>query len=241
MSGHSKWSTIKRKKEKIDNQRGKLFTRLSKDIIAAAKAGGGDPAGNARLKTAIAAAKAANIPNDNIQRAILKGTGELAGSNYEEIVYEGYGPNGVAVMLEIVTDNRNRIAGEIRHLFTRNGGNLGESGCVAWMFDTKGLIEVDKESGISEDDLMLLALEAGADDLKDEDEIFEIYTDPSQLENVKNTLEENGVQIADDRLTRVPQNLISLSEDDAEKVLKLIDALEEIDDVQEVYANFDIE
>ncbi len=241
MSGHSKWSTIKRKKEKIDNQRGKLFTRLSKDIIAAAKAGGGDPAGNARLKTAIAAAKAANIPNDNIQRAILKATGELAGSNFEEIVYEGYGPSGVAIMLDIVTDNRNRVAGEIRHLFTRNGGNLGETGCVAWMFDKKGLIEVDKESGISEDDLMLLALEAGADDLKDEDEMFEIYTDPSQLDAVKTALEENGVQIADDRLTMLPQNLISLSEDDAEKVLKLIDALEEIDDVQEVYANFDIE
>ncbi|MCQ2560035.1 MAG: YebC/PmpR family DNA-binding transcriptional regulator [Clostridia bacterium] len=241
MSGHSKWSTIKRKKEKIDNQRGKLFTRLSKDIIAAAKAGGGDPAGNARLKTAIAAAKAANIPNDNIQRAILKATGELAGSNFEEIVYEGYGPSGVAIMLDIVTDNRNRVAGEIRHLFTRNGGNLGETGCVAWMFDKKGLIEVEKESGISEDDLMLLALEAGADDLKDEDEMFEIYTDPSQLDAVKTALEENGVQIADDRLTMLPQNLISLSEDDAEKVLKLIDALEEIDDVQEVYANFDIE
>lgn len=241
MSGHSKWSTIKRKKEKIDNQRGKLFTRLSKDIIAAAKTGGGDLNGNARLKTAIAAAKAANIPNDNIQRAILKGTGELAGSNYEEITYEGYAPCGVAVMLDIMTDNRNRIAGEVRHLFSRHGGNLGETGCVSWMFDKKGLIVVDKESGVSEDDLLLIALEAGADDLKVEENSFEIYTTPEQFESVKEVLIEQGINISEDDITLIPQNLILLNEADGEKVLKLIDALEEIDDVQDVYANFDIE
>lgn len=241
MSGHSKWSTIKRKKEKIDNQRGKLFTRLSKDIIAAAKTGGGDPNGNARLKTAIVAAKAANIPNDNIQRAILKGTGELAGSNYEEITYEGYAPCGVAVMLDIMTDNRNRIAGEVRHLFSRHGGNLGETGCVSWMFDKKGLIVVDKESGVSEDDLLLIALEAGADDLKVEENSFEIYTTPEQFESVKEVLIEQGINISEDDITLIPQNLILLNEADGEKVLKLIDALEEIDDVQDVYANFDIE
>lgn len=241
MSGHSKWSTIKRKKAKVDSQRGKLFTRLSKEIIMAAKIGGGDPDGNIRLKTAIQKAKEANIPNENIQRAIMKGTGELGGGNYEDIIYEGYGPGGVAVMLEIMTDNRNRVAGEIRHLFSRYGGNLGESGCVSWMFDKKGLLLVDKESGVTEDDVLLAALEAGAEDMKAEEESYEIYTQPDQFEQVREALLNQGIVIADGEITLIPQTLVALGEKEGEQMLKLIDALEEIDDVQEVYANFDMD
>ncbi|GBF35333.1 hypothetical protein DCCM_4456 [Desulfocucumis palustris] len=240
MSGHSKWSTIKRKKAKVDAQRGKVFTRLSKEIIMAAKAGGGDPEGNMRLKTAIQKAKEVNIPNENIQRAIMKGTGELGGGNFEEIVYEGYGPGGVAVMMEILTDNRNRTAGEIRHLFSRYGGNLGETGCVSWMFDKKGLIMVDKASGANEDDLLLAVLEAGAEDMKVEEDSFEIYTEPESLESVRENLAAQGCVIADAEITMIPQTSVNLAGNEAEQMLKLMDSLEDHDDVQEVYANFDI-
>lgn len=241
MSGHSKWSTIKRKKEKIDSQRGKIFTRLAKEIIIAAKTGGGDPNANMRLKTAIQRAKDANIPNENIKRAIQRGTGELAGVNYEEITYEGYGPGGVAVMLEIMTDNRNRTAGEIRHLFSKYGGNLGESGCVAWMFDKKGLIVIDKsETDLSEDDLMLLALDSGAEDLKNEEDSYEIIAAPDDLDVVREALAGQGIPIAVAEVTMIPQNTVNLTGDDAKKMLTLIDMLEEHDDVQNAYANFDI-
>lgn len=240
MSGHSKWATIKRKKAKVDAQRGKLFTRLSKEIIMAARAGGGDPDGNMRLKTAIQRAKEANIPNDNIQRAIMKGSGELGGGNYEEIIYEGYGPGGVAVMLEIMTDNRNRTAGEIRHLFSRYGGNLGESGCVSWMFSKKGLIVVDKDSGVNEDELLLAALDAGAEDMKVEEDSFEIYTSPEDFETVRDSLTNQGISLADEDLSMIPQNTVNLDGKDAEQMLKLMEALEDHDDVQEVYANFDM-
>ncbi|WP_066634901.1 YebC/PmpR family DNA-binding transcriptional regulator [Desulfolucanica intricata] len=242
MSGHSKWSTIKRKKEKIDAQRGKIFTRLAKEIIVAARQGGGDPDANMRLKTAIQRAKEANIPNENIKRAIQRGTGELAGANYEEMVYEGYGPGGIAVMLEIMTDNRNRTAGEIRHLFSKYGGNLGETGCVSWMFDKKGLILIDKnETSLTEDDLMLLALDAGAEDLKIEEDSYEVITAPDDLEKVREVLSGEGVLIANAEVTMVPQNTVSLTGDEANKMLTLMELLEDHDDVQNVYANFDIE
>lgn len=242
MSGHSKWATIKRKKAKIDDQRGKLFTRLAREIIVAARNGGADPDGNMRLKTAIQKAKEANIPNDNINRAIQKGAGELGGAAYEEFVYEGYGPGGVAVMLEIMTDNRNRTAGEIRHTFTRNGGSLGESGCVSWMFDKKGMFVIDKESNnISEDDLMLLALEAGAEDFKVEDDSYEITCDPDDFPGIKEVIESKGVQVAMAEITMVPQTTINLQGKEAEQMERLMETLEEHDDVQNVYANFEID
>ena len=242
MSGHSKWSTIKRKKEKVDSQRGKVFTRLAKEIIIAARQGGGDLNSNSRLKVAVQRAKEANIPNENIKRAIQKGSGELAGINYEEITYEGYGPGGVAVMLEIMTDNRNRTAGEIRHLFSKYGGNLGETGCVSWMFDKKGLIVVDKtETDLSEDDLMLLALDSGAEDLKDEEDSYEITTTPDDLETVKEALNTQGIPSAMAEVSLIPQTTVKLTGDDAAKMLILMDLLEEHDDVQDAYANFDIE
>ncbi|MBE3586689.1 YebC/PmpR family DNA-binding transcriptional regulator [Desulfofundulus thermocisternus] len=240
MSGHSKWSTIKRKKAKVDAQRGKLFTRLSREIIVAARLGGGDPEANPRLKAAIQRAKEANIPNENIQRAIQKGTGELGGTAYEELVYEGYGPGGVAVMLEIMTDNRNRTAGEIRHLFSRHGGNLGEAGCVSWMFTKKGVIVVEKD-GLDEDELMLAALEAGAEDMKTEEDEFEIITAPEDFDRVRQALEEKGVPIAGAQVTMVPQSTVRLTGQEAEQMMRLIEALEDHDDVQEVYANFELE
>lgn len=197
MAGHSKWANIKRKKSKIDAQRGKLFTRLSREIIVAARNGGPDPDGNMRLKTAIQKAKEANIPSENINRAIQKGAGEVEGVSYEEFVYEGYGPGGVAVLLEIMTDNRNRTAGEIRHIFSRNGGSLGETGCVAWMFEQKGLLIVEKaDNSINEDDLMLIALEAGVEDFKVEDDSYEITTAPADFHKVKEELENKGVDLA---------------------------------------------
>ncbi|MGQ9556837.1 MAG: YebC/PmpR family DNA-binding transcriptional regulator [Desulfurispora sp.] len=241
MSGHSKWSTIKRKKAKVDAQRGKIFTRLSKEIIVAARLGGGDPDNNPRLKAAIMRAKEANIPNDNIQRAIMKGTGELGGGNYEELIYEGYGPGGVAVMMEIMTDNRNRTAGEIRHLFAKNGGNLGETGCVAWQFQKKGLIVVEPGAGISEDELLLAALDAGAEDMKTEEDSYEIYTAPEEVEAVRQKLVEQGMVVAAAEVTMLPQTTVQLSGKEAEQMLKLMEALEEHDDVQEVYANFVID
>jgi len=242
MSGHSKWSTIKRKKARVDAQKGKIFTRLAREIMVAARQGGGDPESNARLKAAIQRAKEANLPGENITRAIQKGTGELGGENYEEVVYEGYGPGGVAVLLEIMTDNRNRTAGEIRHIFARNGGSLGESGCVAWMFQKKGLIGVDKSAGgPEEDELMLAALEAGAEDFKDEGDLYEVTTSPADLPAVKEALEKTGAVLQYAEVTMVPQSTVRVEGKDAEQVLKLMDMLEEHDDVQNVYANFELE
>lgn len=241
MSGHSKWATIKRKKAKIDEQRGKVFTRLAREIMVAARQGGKDPDSNMRLKTAMQKAKEANIPNENIMRAVQKGAGELDGANYEEFNYEGYGPGGVAVMLEIMTDNRNRTASEIRHAFSRNGGSLGESGCVAWVFQEKGLIVIEKtDSDISEDDLMLLAIESGAEDLKvSDDDSYEITTAPGDLPAVKEALEEDGVAVAYAEVTQLPLNTVKLAGKEAEQMIKLIDILEEHDDVQNVYTNFE--
>lgn len=242
MSGHSKWATIKRKKAKVDAQRGKIFTRLSKEIILAARLGGGDPAGNMRLKTTIEKAKEANIPKESIQRAIMKGTGQLGGSNMEDIVYEGYGPGGVAVLMNIMTDNRNRTAGEVRHIFAKNGGNLGETGCVSWMFDRKGLLVIEKEgSNIDEEELMMLALETGAEDIKEEDEVFEVYTAPENFADVINGIEAQGIVLAEAEMAMIPQTTVKLEGEDAEKMIKLIDLLEELDDVDDVYTNFDMD
>jgi len=241
MSGHSKWSTIKRKKAKVDSARGKVFTRIAKEIIAAARQGGGDPEANLRLKNAIAKAKEVNIPNDNIQRAIKRGTGELGGANFEELTYEGYGPGGVAVMLDIMTDNRNRTAGELRHLFSKYGGNLGETGCVSWMFDTRGVLIVDKtDLKVDSDEFLLTALDAGAFDVKEEDDTFEIITEPDALDQVTETLAVEGVKISDSEVTKIPQTTVMLTGSQQEQMLKLMDILEDHDDVQEVFANFDI-
>jgi len=241
MAGHSKWANIKRKKSKVDAQRGKLFTRLSKEIIVAARNGGPDPDNNMRLKAAIQKAKEANLPNENINRAIQKGAGEVEGAAYEEIVYEGYGPGGVAVLLEIMTDNRNRTAGEIRHIFSRYGGSLGETGCVAWMFDQKGLFIVEKsDNNINEDDLMLIALEAGVEDFKTEDDSYEITTAPADFYKVKEVLEDKGLRLAMAEITMVPQTTINLSGNDADMMVKLLETLEDHDDVQNVYTNFEL-
>ncbi len=241
MSGHSKWSTIKRKKGAIDATRGKMFTRLIKEITVAARSGGGDPDGNPRLRSAILTAKKENMPKDNITRAIKKGTGEIAGEVYEEILYEGYGPGGVAVLVECMTDNRNRTVADVRHYFAKSNGNLGESGCVAWMFDKKGLIQVDKKS-ISEDALMELALEAGAEDVVEEENEFQVYTAPETFDEVREALEKAGVKILEAAVSRIPQNTIEVTEEKpARALLKLLESLEDHDDVQSVHANFDID
>jgi YebC/PmpR family DNA-binding regulatory protein len=239
MSGHSKWSTIKRKKGALDAKRGKIFTKLIKEITVAARMGGGDPETNPRLRTAIAAAKAENMPKDNIERAIKKGTGELEGTQYEELIYEGYGPGGVAVLVEVLTDNKNRSIAEIRHIFSKHGGNLGENGCVSWMFDKKGLLVFSKDQ-VSEDDVMAVALDAGADDIKETEKEYEVIVGPSEFEAVKEAFEEAGIPYLVAEISMVPQNTIALEGKDAEKMLKLMDALEDSDDVQNAYANFDI-
>ena len=240
MSGHSKWHTIKHKKGALDAKRGKVFTKLIKEITVAARTGGGDPDANARLRKAITDAKAQNMPNDTIDRAVKRGTGDLEGVNYEEITYEGYGPNGVAVMVETMTDNRNRTVAELRHLFTKNGGNLGESGSVAWMFDKKGLIIVDKETK-SEDELFEIAIEAGADDLQTEGDVFEIYTAPENFEAVDDAIKKAGVEPQASEISMIPQNYIKLEGADAKQMLKLYEAIDDHDDVQKVYSNFDID
>lgn len=240
MAGHSKWANIKHKKEKEDARRGKLFTKLSRQISVAAREGGPDPAANARLRLAIEKARAVNMPMENIERAIKRGTGELEGANYEELIYEGYGPGGVAIMLEIMTDNRNRTASEVRHLFSRYGGNLGETGCVAWMFERRGLITIDRRSVQDEDALLLAAAEAGADDVKSNDDQFEVYTDPDVLEQAKDYLAQAGYTIASAGLTMIPKTSVQVVGEDAARLMKLLDALEDHDDVQEVYANFDV-
>jgi YebC/PmpR family DNA-binding regulatory protein len=241
MSGHSKWSTIKHKKAKTDAQRGKLFSKLSRAITVAAKEGGGSPEMNYALATAIQKAKDENMPYDNIDRAIKRGTGEIAGVQFETILYEGYGAGGVAVMVDTMTDNRNRTASDIRNIFDRGNGKLGSTGCVSWMFERKGQIMVDRESGIGEEDLLDLVIEAGAEDMKTDDPIqWEILTAPSDLMEVRKALEGKGVIPAKAEVTMLPKNMVTLNESDAKKVLKLIDALEDHDDVQEVYSNFDI-
>ncbi|MBI4727652.1 YebC/PmpR family DNA-binding transcriptional regulator [candidate division TA06 bacterium] len=239
MSGHSKWATIKRKKAGIDAALGQAFTRLIKEITIAARNGGGDPNGNPRLRTAILAAKGANMPADNIDRAVKKGTGELESVVYEEVTYEGYGPNGVAVMLDTVTDNKNRTASELRHLFSKNGGNMGSQGCVSWMFETKGLISVDS-SVTDEDTLMSVALDAGADDVRPEEGSFDVLTTPAAFEAVKNALDNKKIPVLATEISKIPQNTVRLDFSQATTMLKLMDALEEFDDTQKVYSNFDI-
>ena len=242
MSGHSKWATIKRKKEVTDSKRSSAFTKVTREIIVAAKAGGGDPEHNFRLRLAVLKAKATNMPNDNIQRAIKRGTGESDdASQYEEVYYEGYGPAGVAILVQALTDNRNRTAGDMRYIFSRNAGNLGEAGCVGWIFSSKGLITIDAaESGMTEDQLFELAIEAGAEDLKKEEEVFEIYTEPGQLEAVRKYLDAKKIPLKSVEVTMIPQNTVEVTGNQTEQVLRLIDALEENDDVQNVYSNFDI-
>ncbi len=240
MSGHSKWSTIKRKKGAIDSKRGKIFTKLIKEITLAARLGGGDIEGNARLRSAVLAAKEENMPKDNIDRAIKKGTGELAGgAAYEEVTYEGYGPAGVAVIVEVMTDNKNRTVAEIRHIFSKHGGNLGENGCVAWMFDKKGSITFDKKA-VDEDALMETALEAGADDVRDLETEWEVITDPLAFESVKKAIDKKGWKTVDSRVGLIPQNMVKLEGGKAETMMRLMEKLEDNDDVQNVYSNFDI-
>ena len=239
MSGHSKWSSIKHKKGKADATRGKIFTKLIKEITVAAREGGGDPDGNPRLRTAIQAAKAANMPAANIEKAIKKGTGELPGVSYEEVTYEGYGPGGVAVLVETLTDNKNRAVSDIRHIFATHGGNLGEVGCVGWMFERKGIIQVDKGK-VDEDQLMEAVLEAGALDMTSEEDYFEIVTPFEKFEAVKKALDEKNIPTIQAELTMIPQTNIKLEGKQAEQMLKLMEALEDHEDAQKVYANFDI-
>ena len=241
MSGHSKWHTIKHKKGALDAKRGKIFTKLIKEITVAARVGGsGDIDQNARLRKAVTDAKAQNMPNETIDRAIKRGTGELEGVNYEEITYEGYGTGGVAVLVETMTDNRNRTVAELRHLFSKNGGNLGESGSVAWMFDKKGLIVVDKAAK-SEDEVFEIAIEAGAEDVQSEDDVFEIYTAPDNFETVLESVTKAGIEPQASEISMIPQNYIKLEGNDAKQMLKLYEALDDHDDVQNVSANFDID
>ncbi|RPJ09956.1 MAG: YebC/PmpR family DNA-binding transcriptional regulator [Deltaproteobacteria bacterium] len=240
MSGHSKWSTIKRKKGANDAKRGKMFTKLIKEITIAARMGGGDPEGNPRLRSAVTAAKGENMPKANIDRAIKKGTGDLGGAIYEEIMYEGYGPGGVAVLVETMTDNKNRTVADVRHFFAKSGGNLGEFGCVAWMFDKKGSLSVDKK-GVNEDALMELALEAGAEDVVEEGDSFQIITPPEAFNDVVERLEKANIQFSGAGLAMIPKNTIAVTEEKAAKsLLRLLENLEDHDDVQKVHANFDI-
>jgi YebC/PmpR family DNA-binding regulatory protein len=239
MSGHSKWSTIKHKKAAKDAKRGKIFTKFIKEITVAARMGGGDLNANPRLRTAVANAKNQSMPSDNIDRAIKTGTGELEGISYDEVTYEGYGPAGVAIMVSVLTDNRNRTVAEIRNLFGKHAGNLGENGCVGWMFTKKGVITIER-GGLAEDKVFEAALEAGADDISEGDGVFEIATPPDALEDVKSTLETAGMTVTSAELAMVPQTTITLRGREAEQTLKLLEALEDHDDVQTVSANVDI-
>ncbi|HLY99048.1 MAG TPA: YebC/PmpR family DNA-binding transcriptional regulator [Candidatus Angelobacter sp.] len=240
MSGHSKWATIKHKKGALDAKRGKIFTRLIKEITMAAKSGGGDADGNPRLRTAIAAAKAENMPADNIKRAVQRGTGELPGATYEEILFEGYGPGGVALLVDVTTDNRNRTVSEIRHMLGKNGGNLGESGSVAWMFHKKGEIVVPKTAA-KEDDLMGIVLENGGEDLNDGGDNWEIITDPGAYEAVLEAVKKAGLEVVHSQVGMVPQNYIKLEGSAANQMIRLLEAIEDHDDVQNVYSNFDFD
>jgi YebC/PmpR family DNA-binding regulatory protein len=238
MSGHSKWATIRRKKGALDAKRGKIFTRLIREITIAARQGGGDPDGNARLRLAIDNAKAANMPSDNIERSIKKATGELEGAQLVELTYEGYGPGGVAILVEVATDNKNRTVAEIRHVFSKGLGNMGETGSVAWMFERKGMITVKRE-GKSEDDMMEIILDAGADDLSTEDEFFEVTTTLESFEHVRKAIAEKKLKIENASLQWIAKNLSPVKGEDAEKLMKLIESIEECDDVQNVFSNAD--
>jgi YebC/PmpR family DNA-binding regulatory protein len=238
MSGHSKWATIRRKKGALDAKRGKIFTRLIREITIAARQGGGDPDGNARLRLAIDNAKAANMPSDNIERSIKKATGELEGSQLVELTYEGYGPGGVAILVEVATDNKNRTVAEIRHVFSKGLGNMGETGSVAWMFERKGLITVKRE-GKSEDDMMEIILDAGADDLSTEEEFFEVTTSLESFEHVRKAIAEKKMAVENASLQWIAKNLTPVKGEDAEKLVKLIESIEECDDVQNVFSNAD--
>lgn len=240
MSGHSKWHSIKHKKAAADARRGKIFNKLIKEISVAARLGGGDAESNPRLRTAIQTAKAANMPLDNIKRAIMKGTGELPGQHYESVIYEGYGPGGVAVMVEILTDNKNRTVAEIRHVFSKNGGNLGESGCVNWMFEKKGYLTVSRAEA-SEERLLEILVDAGAEDIKTEGDVLAISTPQESFETVKKALEDAGISMQSGELTLLAQNSVPLDGKRAEQTLKLMEALEDHEDVQNVYSNFDID
>ncbi|MEW6456155.1 MAG: YebC/PmpR family DNA-binding transcriptional regulator [Acidobacteriota bacterium] len=240
MSGHSKWHSIKHKKAAQDAKKGKMFTKIIRELMVAARIGGGDPEVNSRLRKAILDARAVNMPSDTIKRAIQKGTGEIEGEKFEELVYEGYGPGGVAVFVEAMTDNRNRTVSEVRHLFSKNGGNLGESGCVSWMFSRKGYIVVERAK-VDEDKLMELILDNGAEDMREDGSNFEIIIPPGNYEKVLNALKENSIEIAASEIGLIPQSYVKLQGKEAEQMLRLIEALEEHDDVQHVWANFDIE
>ena len=238
MSGHSKWHNIQARKGKVDAARGKIFTKLGRELLIAVKEGGPDPAGNSKLKSVIAKCKAANMPNDTINNAIKKASS--SNENYEEITYEGYGPNGVAIIIEASTDNKNRTAAEVRHVFSKAGGNLGTTGCVSYMFNKKGVIVIEKEkTSMSEDDLMMLALDAGAEDFSSEDEIYEIVTDPSDFNAVVEKLEQNGLEFVEAEVQMVPTTTVALDEKSSEKMERLIDNLEELDDVANVYHNWE--
>ena len=239
MSGHSKWSTIKHKKGAADAKRGKVFTRIIKEMTVAARMGGGDPASNPRLRSAVAEAKANNMPKDNVDRAIKRGTGELEGVSYEEITYEGYGPGGVALMVEVMTDNTNRTTPEIRHILEKNGGNMGTPGSVRFQFDRKGYLSVDKKAA-DEDKLMEIALEAGADDLVTTPDVFEIYTSPETFEQVRQALEKNKITPIEAKLGQIPKNPVTLDEAKAKQMMRLMESLDDHDDVQNVWSNFDI-
>ena len=240
MSGHSKWANIKHKKGKADALRGKITTKISREITIAVRMGGSDPTGNMKLKLALSKAKANNIPKDNIQRAIQKGAGALEGQSFEEITYEGYGPAGVAMMVSCLTDNRNRTAADVRHVFSKYGGNLGATGCVGYMFQQKGVFAVSKETGVEEDDLMMIALEAGAEDIKNEEEGFEIVTTPDTFDDVEKALADAGIEVKMAEITMIPDTMAELSAEDAERVQKMLDVLEDLDDVQDVYHNADL-
>ncbi len=240
MSGHSKWSSIKHKKAAQDTKRGKLFTKVIRELTVSARIGGGDPTGNHRLRAAINEAKAANMPQENIKRAIQKGTGELPGVSYEEVVYEGYGQGGVAILVEALTDNKNRTTPEMRHIFSKHGGHLGEANSVAWMFEKKGYLVI-KRSSIQEDDLMELVLEAGAEDMRIDGENYEVFTDPGNYEIVKESLGEKEVPIEVSQIAMIPKNRTKVEGKKAQQLLKLLEIIEDNDDVQNVYANFDID
>jgi YebC/PmpR family DNA-binding regulatory protein len=239
MSGHSKWSTIKHKKGAADKKRGKIFTKLIKEITVAARMGGGDTESNPRLRQAVAAAKAQNMPKENFERAIKKGTGELDGVSYEEIIYEGYGPGGVAVLVECLTDNRNRTIADVRYMFSKAGGNVGTDGCVAWMFDKKGLIAVAKNA-VDEDTLMEVSLDAGAEDIKDEGDVFEVITDPGDFEAVQAAIDQAGIACQMAEITMLPQTMTAVSGKEAEQMIRFMEALDDCDDVQNFYTNADI-
>jgi YebC/PmpR family DNA-binding regulatory protein len=240
MSGHSKWATIKRKKSASDAKRGKLWTKLLKEVTVAARLGGSDPDGDPRLRTAIQDAKSNNVPNANIERAVKKGAGELEGADYEEFSYEGYGPGGVAVLVETMSDNRNRTVADVRHLFSRFGGNLGETGCVSWIFSKQGLISIERDA-IAEEELMDVAIELGADDVSAEEEGFEVLTTPEDYHVVLSGLQDKGVALASHQLAMVPSTTVDVDAEHAPQLLQLMEALDELEDVQHVWANFEID